>query len=137
MAPSHRTWSNVQNARYITLAFLGVAFSLGIMARSAAVDVLLIMGKADSLVLGFISTSALIAIVTGAVIFFGMLKWRTAVEYTNECVVELVKVTWPDREETTNSSMVVIVASLIFAGSLALFDYVWSQVTEIFLFSAS
>ena len=78
-----------------------------------------------------------IAIGLGAVCFFGLLKWRTAVDYTNECVIELVKVTWPDREETTNSSMVVIVASLIFAGSLALFDYVWSQVTEIFLFSAS
>jgi len=127
----------VQNARYITLAFIGLAFSVGIIVRSAAVDVLLVAGKADNLVGGVIALSSLIAIGSGLVTFFGMLKWRTAVEYTNECVVELVKVTWPDREETTNSSMVVIVASLIFAGSLALFDYVWSQVTEIFLFSAS
>ena len=100
-------------------------------------DVLLHLGKADSLVGGVIALSSLIAIGLGAVCFFGLLKWRTAVDFTNECVIELVKVTWPDREETTNSSMVVIVASLIFAGSLALFDYVWSQVTEIFLFSAS
>jgi preprotein translocase SecE subunit len=127
----------VQNARYITLSFIGVAFSVGILARSAAVDVLLHLGKADSLVGGVIALSSLIAIGLGAVCFFGLLKWRTAVDFTNECVIELVKVTWPDREETTNSSMVVIVASLIFAGSLALFDYVWSQVTEIFLFSAS
>ena len=55
--------------------------------------------------------------------------------YTDEVIGELVKVTWPSREETTNNSMVVIVASLIFAGSLALFDYVWAQITEIFLFS--
>lgn len=127
----------MQNARYITLSFLGLAVSVGIIAQSAAVDVLLVMGKADSLVGGVMALSTVIAIGLGAVTFFGLLKWRTAVDYTNECIVELVKVTFPDREETTNSSLVVIVASLIFAGSLALFDYVWSQVTEIFLFSAS
>ncbi len=123
------------NTRYITLSFIAFAVVFGLVARSASVDVLLWVGKADTMVAGMMPMSDVIGLSTGVLSFFGALKWRKAVTYTDEVIAELVKVTWPDREETTNNSMVVIVASLIFAGSLAIFDYVWAQITEIFLFS--
>lgn len=123
------------NTRYITISFLAAALVVGLVARSASVDVLLWVGSADTMVAGTLPLSSVIGLVGGTVTFFGALRWRTAVNYTDEVIGELVKVTWPSREETTNNSMVVIVASLIFAGSLALFDYVWAQITEIFLFS--
>jgi preprotein translocase SecE subunit len=125
----------VYNTRYITLSFIAFAVVFGLVARSASVDVLLWVGKADTMVAGMMPMSDVIGLSTGVLSFFGALKWRKAVTYTDEVIAELVKVTWPDREETTNNSMVVIVASLIFAGSLAIFDYVWAQITEIFLFS--
>lgn len=125
------------NARYISVTFLGLAACVAVTIRAAAIDVLLMMGQADTLVGGVMSLSALIALGSGFVTFFGLLKTGSAVRFTDQVISELTKVTWPDREETTNSSLVVIVASLIFAGSLALFDYVWAQVTETFLFNAS
>lgn len=125
------------NARYISLTFIGLAVCVAITLRAAAVDVLLMFGQADSLVGGVLSLSECIALGSGVATFFILLKTTSIVTFTDTVISELTKVTWPDREETTNSSLVVIAASIIFAGSLALFDFVWAQVTDTFLFSAS
>ena len=48
-----------------------------------------------------------------------------------EVVTELAKVTWPTREETYVSTIVVIVTSLIAAAVVGAFDFVWSFVTDL------
>lgn len=47
-------------------------------------------------------------------------------EYINETVTEMVhKVTWPTWKELQSSTILVVVASIIFALSIALMDYVF------------
>ena len=124
----------MSNARYIYLTFLLAGACTGLAVRSMAVAILLSMGAADTVVGGLLPLSTIIGFVSAILTFFVMLKVPVVVQYTDECISELVKVTWPDREETTNNSMVVIVATLIFSGSLAAFDFVWAKVTDLFIF---
>ena len=48
-----------------------------------------------------------------------------------DVVTELAKVTWPSRKETYASTIVVIVTSLIAAGIVGAFDFVWSFFTDL------
>jgi preprotein translocase subunit SecE len=48
-----------------------------------------------------------------------------------DVVAELAKVTWPTRKETYASTIVVIVTSLIAAGVVGAFDFVWSFFTDL------
>lgn len=48
-----------------------------------------------------------------------------------DVVTELAKVTWPSRKETYASTIVVIVTSLIAAGVVGAFDFVWSFFTDL------
>jgi preprotein translocase subunit SecE len=48
-----------------------------------------------------------------------------------DVVAELSKVTWPSRKETYASTVVVIVTSLIAAGVVGAFDFVWSFFTDL------
>ena len=48
-----------------------------------------------------------------------------------DVVTELAKVTWPSRRETYASTIVVIVTSLIAAGIVGAFDFVWSFFTDL------
>ena len=43
--------------------------------------------------------------------------------------VELSKVTWPKWDETRTSTVVVVITTIIIAGILGLFDFVWAKVT--------
>jgi preprotein translocase SecE subunit len=49
----------------------------------------------------------------------------------NEVVGELAKVTWPSREETQVSTVVVIVTSIIAAVIIGTFDAAWSAITDL------
>ena len=128
--------SNVPNQRFIVLAFVICSIMVGLVLRSASVAVMLGLGRADTLLGGAVPLSALIALAGGVVCFFILLKNTVAVRFSDEAIGELAKVTWPSREETINSSLVVVATSVIFSGSLALFDFVWARATNFFLFTA-
>ena len=49
----------------------------------------------------------------------------------NEVAGELKKVTWPTAKEVRAATMVVIVMAIISAVILGLFDFVWSNLTEL------
>jgi preprotein translocase subunit SecE len=51
--------------------------------------------------------------------------------WTNEVAAELAKVTWPSKREVTNSTMVVIAASMFATVFLALLDRFWGFVTNL------
>ena len=71
-----------------------------------------------------------IALVGGVALFFGLRAYKKAVDFSNEAVLELSKVTWPDKKETVFSAAIIIVlvgiASLILTG----FDFVWGTLTQ-------
>jgi len=77
------------------------------------------------------------AVVTALSVVIGIgtaiLLYRNATVYSlsQEVAEELSKVTWPTREETSNSTVVVIVFSIIAAVFLGFFDAIWSTVTDL------
>jgi preprotein translocase subunit SecE len=49
----------------------------------------------------------------------------------NEVATELKKVTWPTAKEVRAATIVVIVMAILSAVILGLFDFVWSNLTEL------
>ncbi len=75
------------------------------------------------------------AIGTGAFLVAGLVTlmlWRNEeiFQLASEVTGELKKVTWPTRKETFNSTIVVIVTSIIASLILGVFDGVWAWVTR-------
>ena len=63
----------------------------------------------------------------------GVVFYRNDRIYTlaNEVAGELKKVTWPTAKEVRAATITVIVMAIISALILGLFDFVWSNVTEL------
>lgn len=70
------------------------------------------------------------AVVAGVV---GIVMYRSDKYYhlANEVASELKKVTWPTAKEVRAATFVVIVMAIISALILGLFDFVWSNLTEL------
>jgi preprotein translocase subunit SecE len=68
-----------------------------------------------------------------AAIVFSVLLYRSDRIYTlaNEVAGELKKVTWPTAKEVRTATIVVIVMAIISALILGIFDFVWSNLTEL------
>lgn len=49
----------------------------------------------------------------------------------NEVTSELKKVTWPTAKEVRTATLTVIIMAIISAAILGVFDFVWSNVTEL------
>ena len=58
---------------------------------------------------------------------------QRAVEFFREVKVELKKVTWPTRKQTTGTTVVVIIFVFIVAAFLGLFDFGLSQLVQVVL----
>jgi preprotein translocase subunit SecE len=63
----------------------------------------------------------------------GVIMYRSDKYYylANEVASELKKVTWPTAKEVRTATMVVVVMAIISAIILGLFDFVWSNLTEL------
>ena len=71
--------------------------------------------------------AALIATIVGVVMYRSDKYYGLA----NEVTSELKKVTWPTAKEVRSATAVVIIMAIISAIILGLFDFVWSNVTEL------
>ena len=61
-----------------------------------------------------------------------VIAWRNEMVFglASEVAGELRKVSWPSRKETLQSTIVVIVTTIIASAFLGVFDYTWSWVTR-------
>jgi len=71
--------------------------------------------------------SAFVALIVG----IAMYKSDKYYYLANEVASELKKVTWPTAKEIRTSTFVVIIMAIISAVILGLFDFVWSNLTEL------
>jgi len=71
------------------------------------------------------------SIVGGVLAAIGLYRHKPSYTLTHEVAEELSKVSWPTRKETSSSTIVVLVASLIAAFVLFMFDTVWAAVTDL------
>jgi preprotein translocase subunit SecE len=73
------------------------------------------------------AVSGVISIIAAVVVY----RTESAHTLVTQVVAELAKVSWPSRKETYASTIVVIVTSLIAAGIVGGFDFVWSFFTDL------
>jgi preprotein translocase subunit SecE len=64
------------------------------------------------------------------VLTFALWKNEEVFALATEVTGELRKVTWPSRKETLNSTIVVIVTTIVASLLLGLFDGVWAWATR-------
>lgn len=69
--------------------------------------------------------------VVAVLVMFTIYSNATVQRLSNDVAGELSKVTWPSRQETTTSTFVVIIASLIAAAIVGAFDAIWSALTDL------
>ena len=117
-------------SRYIYIAFITLGFVVGLICRSAAEAAVVMGGGVDMALGGILPLSSAIGIAVGLLTVVVLLKNVRVVRFTSQVIGELTKTSWPSRDETTSNSIVVIIATLIFSGSLAVFDFVWLNVTD-------
>jgi preprotein translocase subunit SecE len=75
-----------------------------------------------------ISLAAAIIATVAAIVMY---KNDRLYHLANEVANELKKVTWPTAKEVRSATVVVIIMAIISALILGLFDFVWSNLTEL------
>jgi len=120
--------------RYVILVFVIAAILVGVTLQSALVSLFLQASLNDNVWLGIVNTSTALSLFGGAASFFVLVRTRSAVNFTTEVVGELLRVTWPTREETMRASTTVVLTTLFTAGLLAVYDFTWKSLADFFLF---
>lgn len=72
-------------------------------------------------------TAAVVAVGTGVVLYRSDRVYGLA----NEVASELKKVTWPTAKEVRTATIVVIAMAILSALILGIFDFIWSNLTEL------
>ena len=72
-------------------------------------------------------TAAVVATLAGVIMYRSDKYYYLA----NEVASELKKVTWPTAKEVRTATFVVVIMAIISAIILGLFDFVWSNLTEL------
>jgi preprotein translocase subunit SecE len=75
-----------------------------------------------------VTTGAVVVGILGAIVLY---QHRPTYTLVHDVVEELSKVTWPTRKETSQSTVVVVLTSIVAALMLFMFDSVWSAVTDL------
>lgn len=90
--------------------------------------------------IGFVQPGWLLApsdiagIAAGLAVFVVLVKWPQANSYIDNVLVELSKVTWPDRKETVISTGVVAVLVGIATLCILFFDTIWAWIARSILY---
>jgi preprotein translocase subunit SecE len=111
--------------RWVQYVFVvGAAFSLWFLDKVAT----LIWQNFAEPPAALITAGSVIISIGAAIALYRNERAHTLVA---EVVGELAKVTWPTRKETYASTIVVIITSLLAAGIVGAFDFVWSFLTDL------
>ena len=121
---------------WVILSFVVAGILTTLVMSSALHSGFARFGIANTMLLGLVSLSQLISVVSGIVTFVVMLRIKKVMIFTDEVIGELFKVSWPVREETLKASITVVVTAVFTASLLSAYDYIWKNVADYFLFTA-
>jgi preprotein translocase subunit SecE len=125
----------VSKQRYVLLVFVMGAVLLGFTVEAAASSAFAQFAIPDNRVLGILNTSSLLALLSGLGAFVILLRNRSALTFVGEVVGELVRVTWPTREEAVRASTTVVLTTVFMASLMAVYDFTWKNLADLFLFT--
>jgi preprotein translocase subunit SecE len=121
-----------QYQKWVNLSYLAVAGLLGYIVFTGGIqiagayDLEARVRNIDLMIRG-------IALLLGAILFFGLYRSDRANQFMNEVASELMRVTWPTHKETLSSTYVVIIMVVISGMLLGLMDYVWTALLKMVL----
>ena len=127
----------MDNRKYILFTFLGAASLIAMAVSGLGAPLMARFEVGDPQILGMFNATSVAGFILGVVVFFVLNRHELAYRFTDEAITELRKVTWPDREETVRSAIVVLTCTVILAGTLGFYDFVWARLTGFFLFTES
>lgn len=113
-----------------------MAWLLAVSVRGLLIPILAKFEIGDPQIFGLNATTVG-AVVLGISSFLVLNRHPKVVTFTDEVIIELGKVTWPEKDETVHSTIVVIGLTLFIAAALGIYDYVWAEVTQLVLFTES
>lgn len=124
--------------RLVIFSFVVGAILFGWAVQAASNSGIEYYGAAGYRVFGgLVDLSVLLGVLGGAGGFLFAVRNRQWVRFVGEVVSELLKVTWPSRDETVSATSTVIFTTFFVAGVIAVFDLVWKNIAVVFLFSAA
>ena len=126
----------MENQRGVSLVFIFGAVAVGVLVRSLAWTVMQAMVWEDPALAGPLTLSWLLGIVAGVIGFFALMRHPKSSGFVDETISELRKVTWPSRDETMGNTGVVVGATVFFSLLLAVYDFAWAEITQLFLYSS-
>ena len=124
------------NQRYIIITLLSLAAVVAVSIRGLSVPLLTRLDVGDPRVFGLQAT-VWGAVFIGLVTFVILNRHPKVVSFSDASITALREVVWPDREETIRFTNIVIVITLFIALALGLYDYLWAEITQLFLFTES
>lgn len=121
--------------RYVLFGILSLAAVIGLALShgfawawsQASLSNPALLGSAD------LPLTSLLGYGTALLGAFGVWRNTAAHTWASEVVDELTRVAWPSQEETRHATMVVIVAVVVCAGYLGVFDAFWLTMTDFIL----
>lgn len=111
--------------RWVQLAFMVAALLLVWVYDHLINAIWFLFADPDETIVTFAAVAA--GIVSAIVLY----RHKPSYTLTHDVAEELSKVSWPTRKETSSSTIVVVVASIIAAFVLFMFDTVWAAVTDL------
>lgn len=123
------------HSRYVLLAFVVGAVIVGLSVEAATVSAFARFAFPDTRVLGLVNTTTLLAVASGVAAFVVLIRNRTAMQFTDEVVHELARVTWPSKDETSRATTTVVFTTLFVAALLGIYDFLWKNLADLFLFT--
>ncbi|HUU02774.1 MAG TPA: preprotein translocase subunit SecE [Myxococcota bacterium] len=121
------------NRRWVAMFFMGFGFLFWILVTKFIATVMEWIGieEFDYQVIGerFTLTTLVGLAIAAVVTLVGYRHPRLSV-LSNEVVVEMKKVTWPNSQETRGATVVVIITVFIMAVILGVFDLFWSNLMD-------
>jgi preprotein translocase SecE subunit len=121
------------NRRWVAMFFAGFGFLFWILITKFIATVMEWIGieEFDYQLIGerFTLTTLVGLIIAGVVTLVSFRHPRLSA-LSNEVVVEMKKVTWPNSQETRGATVVVIITVFIMAALLGVFDLFWSNLMD-------
>ena len=115
--------------------FLSISFLVAVSVKGISETILLQSDDfGDPLIFGLFHLTLLIGVAVFVLCFSILSKTSAVVQFTDESWTELRTVTWPEKDETIRSTVVVIGVTLFIAFALATYDFVWTKVASETLF---
>jgi preprotein translocase SecE subunit len=126
----------MNNQRYIVFTLLSIAAIVGVSIRGLSVPLLTRLDVGDPRVFGLQAT-VWGTLFIGLITFVILNRHPKVVSFSDASITALREVVWPNREETIRFTNIVIAVTLFIALALGLYDYLWAEITQLFLFTES